>query len=323
LQVQIQSFVRQARQSGIEKDFVNLLHGKKVDQVAVKKLDNLINKILTSSILQSQKPDGPWSEFKYDNLTNQNIVEYEIPRETREQLKQQALQEAQNDQKKARDIYCNKFNSLRDSLISQVAQISTQPTIPPIKVPHVPNKDLDEIDERMKKASDAERLDIENEGLVNPFLDNGTKELIRTVQKERAKQVNVPLIKYDYQKMTIPENQEAVENFKRLNTLAGKFFSLGYNPEATSLEDNPLYRVIRGRYNKIALYKQENFHAVQQRLLNIHESNVKFNEEFKNLWDVTEDEYFERFPELAEEYKERVKRSDYASYFLTDKPQEH
>jgi hypothetical protein len=330
LQLQIQSFVRQSRQAGIEKDFIDLLQGKNVDKVSVKKLDNLIKKVLStsSSSLPTQNREGSWSEFKFDNLTNQNIVEFEITRETREQLKKEAIQEAQKEnsgdvQRKAREIYQNKFNSLRNSLITQVAQISTQPTIPPIKVEHVPNKALDEADERIKKASAAEKLEIQNEGLENPFIDDGTKELIRIVQKERAKRVDVPLPKFDYEKMTIPENQEAVQKFKKLNSLAGKFFSLGYSPQAPSLEDNPLYRVIRGRYDKIALYKQQNFNTIQQRLLNIHESNVKFNEEFKNQWDTTPEDYYERYPELEEEYVERSKRSDYASYLLTDKPQDH
>jgi hypothetical protein len=326
LQLQIQSFVRQARAAGVEKDFVSLLQGNQVPAPTVKKLDNLIKKVLSASSAQTTtKHDGAWSEFKFDSLTNQNIVEFEIPRETRQQLKEQALKEAQNDNRRAKEIYRNKFNSLRESLVARVAQVSTQPTIPPIKVERVPDKDLDEIDERLRRASAAEKLEIQSEGLENPLIDNGTKDLIRAVHRERSKRVDVALPKYDYEKMTIPENQEAVQKFKQFNTLNTKFFSLATSPEQVPLEQNPLYRVIRGRFDKIALYKQQNFHSIQQRLLNIHESNVRYEEEFKNLWEETTEDYYVRFPELYEEYQERVKRSDYAAYILPpqDKEQQH
>jgi hypothetical protein len=329
LQVQIQSFVRQARSQGIEKDFINLLQGKQVPQPSVKKLDNLINKILSSSV-QHQPRQGAWSEFKFDSLTNQNIVEFEIPRETREHLKQQAITEAQsekgsNAQQRAREIYKNNFNNLRNSLVERVAQVSTQPTIPPVKVPHIPDRDLDEIDERIAHATQAEKLEIQNEGLNDPLIDNGLKELIRQVQRERAKRASqeTPLPKYDYEKMTIPENQEAVQNFKRFNSLITKFFSLGYSPEDVKLLDNPIYRIIRAQYDKMELYKQNNFHLIQQHLMNVHESNVRTETDFKNIWEITAEDFYKRYPELEEEYLDRVKRSDYASYFFSQDKEEH
>jgi hypothetical protein len=136
LQSQIFSFVRQARASGLENDWIDLISGKEVPQNRLEKIDELVVNVLSKSSVKDHDIDHatqPWAEHTSDFFTHRNIIRYEIPKATRENLRAEALKEAPQDEA-ARALYRQKISDLRHQLIRSHALNQTAPLVPPLRV---------------------------------------------------------------------------------------------------------------------------------------------------------------------------------------------
>jgi len=131
---QVFDFVKNARSSGLESDWIQLINGKPVAPERIEQLDQLVQNVLSNKTeIHARDSKLPHANLVRHHVTNQNIVEYEIPKPFREKIKKEAIKSHPNDVEKAKAVYRQHMDALRRNLIREYAVNTTQPTIPPIK----------------------------------------------------------------------------------------------------------------------------------------------------------------------------------------------
>jgi len=131
---QVFDFIKSARSSGIESDWIKMINGKPVAPERVEQLDQLIQNVLSNKTqVHIRDSKLPHANLIRHHVTNQNIIEYEIPKPFREKIKKEALKESPNDIEKAKAVYHQRMSAVRRDLLREHAVKTTQSTIPPIK----------------------------------------------------------------------------------------------------------------------------------------------------------------------------------------------
>jgi hypothetical protein len=121
-----------------------LLRGQQVETTHLQQLDNLLKNILEKPIPHPRDENRAWAEGFIDPISKQSVLKWEIPKAVRIELKDKALQKAEeekssNIQLRAKEIYRKSFNDLRSKLIQENAHKQQGPVYPTLKVGYNPN----------------------------------------------------------------------------------------------------------------------------------------------------------------------------------------
>jgi len=139
IESQVAQFITQARSTGLEKHWISLLRGQNVETTHLQQLDNLLKNVLEKPTPQTLDQNRPWAESFIDPISKQSVLKWEIPKATRLELKEKALQQAtaeksSDTQSRAKEIYRASFNELRSKLIQLNASKQKGPIYPTLKV---------------------------------------------------------------------------------------------------------------------------------------------------------------------------------------------
>jgi hypothetical protein len=134
LQSQVNLFVRIARRTGLESDWIALLNGKSVSPQSLSRLDSLLKHLIVSSpIRPTTFSNECHAETIVDPITKQNIFRFEIPKKVRLAAKEEALQKASKDEAKAKQIYKQTIEDIKTDLIKNYASKQVAKRNPPLR----------------------------------------------------------------------------------------------------------------------------------------------------------------------------------------------
>jgi len=319
IHAQVYNFVRQARASGVEKDWIALISGRRVEPQNLLKLDALVTSILEGPLkIPTRIPDRAYAYVEPDSFTNRNILRYEIPKSVRIELQKQALSQT-NDVEKAKKIYLELKLKLRSDLLRKHAVAQTQRTIPPLKVEIDPNSPFRQITE----SSNRENLSLDDLDLHFPQ-DAEFHKAIRQINRDAQAEGIEPSLK------------EMTSGIKTFPNRTAMFESLEYkwdvpksHPLTRPLVDvlEPYDNVSRRAYFPFNAKPPTNlpitrfFNATLEKMYNRHVKHLpqykkhaialrayqkKNEEDLLNLANLTDEDIFERFPEWKEYAKKRM-----------------
>jgi len=151
IRTQVYDFITRARSSGLESEWINLINDKQVNQEKLAQLDSLVLNVLRTSPKEISLT-RPSISINHHPFTNNAVIEYEIPKEVRESLKQEALKTVSNEDK-AKELYRSNLRSLREQLLRQYAVNNPQNVLPPLKT-----KPVNGILKKSKKPQDINKI---------------------------------------------------------------------------------------------------------------------------------------------------------------------
>eukprot|EP01101_Sappina_pedata_P006665 TRINITY_DN3380_c0_g1_i1.p2 TRINITY_DN3380_c0_g1~~TRINITY_DN3380_c0_g1_i1.p2 ORF type:complete len:504 (-),score=295.62 TRINITY_DN3380_c0_g1_i1:159-1670(-) len=134
LQSQVNLFVRIARRTGLESDWLSLLNGKPVPQQSLARLDSLLKHLIVSSpVKPTTFSTECFAETSVDPITKQNIFRFEIPTKVRLAAKENAIAQSPKDEAKAKQIYKSSIQAIKADLIKNFASKQVEKRNPPLR----------------------------------------------------------------------------------------------------------------------------------------------------------------------------------------------